>query len=260
MPSIFLLICILSFVLSLVNAAPIVTNAQRLQRGLPVRKPNGYVKRIVNGVTRTVPGANVLNARWGPHPSQSPPSVQEGIIQVNGLPWGGKAYVGKTLSPNGTYPLTHTKADALIVKFDSTQTSIPGGLVALNNHNSTFPWVGFAAAAAVGGESKLGQGSDVAVLLVGISIATDPHSAPEPVADSLGKPYLGSETDIWTLSSTLRILAKWINPNGSLAQGTIFFYVANGDFFGLTGDLGAYNKAFPHAPGVKVTFTLISVA
>ncbi|KAG8906198.1 hypothetical protein FRB99_007414 [Tulasnella sp. 403] len=244
-----------------VSATPLLTNAQRLARGLPLAKPKGFVTRIVNGATRTIPDKKKgrVISRWkDAEPSPSTPVKCKSYIVVTPCnattPSGTTYYVSQDLS-NGLYHLTSDPSQALVV---STPSGELFGLQPVNNPDPSYPWFGFFIASDGVSNGDLAAGSPDYVQLGAIKTETDRYSIPERVGNSHVNPDRGSETDIWSLRSNNVLKPSWVNWSGARAKNTVIFFSQSGNFFGLTSDLKAYNAAEGTQTGYAVTFTIVS--
>jgi len=256
-----------------ISAAPIpslttLTNAQRLARGLPIAKPRGFVVRSVDGATRTIPISDpVLKARSQASASPSPkPSSSVArrnlplqipketgyikVVQVDGE--SSEFYISKNVTTAGLYGATDLKDNALIVTVGGSRLF---SLAAANSAvKASHPWLSFLIGLNAEDTGTLVSGSSSAAYLGGAESEVPAYSSPQPVG--VTSPInQGSETTLWSRWAH-DLVPRWINDDGRRARKTVLFYSELHDFFGITGDLQAYNeKKAASAQGVEVIFS-----
>lgn len=182
-----------------------------------------------------------------------------GTILVTRRDGRGSFYVSKDLSPIGLYQETADRTEALIVKLSAaTAGEAPVGLQALNRDDSAYPWLGFTVGPDDFNTGNLASGSAEYVVLGGARVESDAFSVPVTLGDSTQISGKGGETDVWQYKTAANELSpQWINADGSPAKGGVLFYSTQGNFFGITSDLKAYNRAEGASKGHAVTFTFV---
>jgi len=235
-----------------VEGATVLTNAERIARGLPISEPKGFVRKEFNGVTRTIPQVKKNAARW-PKPSASPVPQVSGVIQVTKAD-GSIFYVGKKLSNEGFYEKATDEHDALVVTLPSS-TSGTFGLT--TSDTAGFPFVGFFVGPDSWCSGTLAPGSSQYVVLGGLASETPAGSLPERVGNTNKSQW--AESDLWTFLDGEKLCATWVNESGAAAKTNVLFYSEEGNYFGVTGDLDAYNGAKADAQGVAVTLHFVKI-
>ncbi|KAF8885525.1 hypothetical protein BD779DRAFT_1533602 [Infundibulicybe gibba] len=210
----------------------IETNAYRLKRGLSPLPP-----------TRRSPSRIAMRPRASPGLCQ-PLSNTLGYIKV-------------TKVGGGSYTYTSNNALRLSVAVPSTNSfGVPIDITAVAGPDPSYPFVG-----AVGGSGgfKFASGNVGYAYLSG----TGHTNAFSPPSSKVGHSIqaLGynapAESQIWTLDCGTRALtAQWTNVDGSTVPATVM-YDPVVDFIGITGDLGAFNTAFPNERAYAVTLTFV---
>ncbi|KAF9524027.1 hypothetical protein CPB83DRAFT_861954 [Crepidotus variabilis] len=215
----FALLCLLN----VVEARPQkpVTNAARLQAGLPILKP------------RNLYAPSRVEAR-DPNPSNLPPSLPG--IEVRDASGNKMGYVERFSNDFEFYGLT-----------TSTDPNVRMGIVApvgsgseiTISTGSSYPFLGFSLA----GNNKL---SDGFFAYCSSTAHTSPGAPPTMVGSSGGSGSY-SESSIWTLSGG-QLIPSWIEPSGSPVPVAIYLNTGANSF--LITD-SQFDTGFP-----RVTFYL----
>ncbi|OSC97279.1 hypothetical protein PYCCODRAFT_1419807 [Trametes coccinea BRFM310] len=222
----------------------VLTNAQRLARGLPPRSPalNRHSRR-----------ARALAPRQSSAPCSLP--QETGRIRAVGLP--GDIYVARTDANGfGEYGMTDDPSQALsVVLHRCTSNSDPFQIEAVNGI-AAYPYfggvVGFA-----NSDDNLGPGSSNYVYIAGTSSVPAGPAQPAPNAFTASTGLAEDvESTLWTLTDANVLVPTWINTDGTAAApGTTLVYVQTGGAFALVGDVAAFVAQFgPATPVVSVSW------
>ncbi|TFK50840.1 hypothetical protein OE88DRAFT_1659942 [Heliocybe sulcata] len=217
-----------------------LTNAQRLARGLPLRKP-----------TR-------VKARQAA-PSSCPTTSHTGIIRVVAVDGGLQGYVAATPNSFGEYQPTLDASAALRVSFGTSSCASSAGYTRLDitaeNGISNFPMLGFMTGFA-NTDNNLGSGSYNYAYLGGVT--STPPGSPAVVQPSSYSAVAGvpdaTESAVWAWDrSSNALTVQWVNTDGS-TPATYLAYVPSANSFAVTGDLGAFTSNFGGADSATFTF------
>ncbi|KAF9022533.1 hypothetical protein BDZ89DRAFT_1137271 [Hymenopellis radicata] len=231
------------------------TNAKRMARGLGPATPNFERATILPG-RRHIPTRMGSARRSVPSGSVNTPVT--GTIKITRADNGALVgYVNEDYTSGGTrrYGITTDAANALQVTTLVTQNSYT--TIELQEPTPTdaaHPLLGAVVGPANSGDN-LSSGSYNYALLTGTS-HTDANSPPSAAGNSYSSQ--NSESTIWTylpsidLPSTQQLTAQWVNPDGSKPT-TFLYYLPGSNALLLTGDVSAFNSAFPG--GYPVVFS-----
>ncbi|TFK50841.1 hypothetical protein OE88DRAFT_1659944 [Heliocybe sulcata] len=223
-----------------------LTNAQRLARGLPLRKPRRVQARQAT-------------------PSSCPTISHTGTIRVTDIDAGGVlGYVSSTPNIFGEYELATTASGALRVSF-GTSSCLSSAVysqfdVTTENGISNFPLLGFMTGFA-NTNYGIGSGSSNYAYLGGVTQTPEGSPAIQQAnsfSAASGIPD-GVESAVWTWEpSSNALTVQWINTDGS-SPTTYLAYLAGDAAIILTGDLGTFRNIFGSATRIAFTFVPDSI-
>ncbi|KAI0325077.1 hypothetical protein GY45DRAFT_292141 [Cubamyces sp. BRFM 1775] len=218
-----------------------LTNAQRLSRGLPLRKPRFKPK-----------SRYTYKAPLVPRQSSVPCPQVTGTIQVlDGESGEALGYMSNVQNPFGQYAITTSTGYALEVTLHQSCTAPedPFEIVTLNGNGAPgLEYFG----GIVGFHST---SADITpdspnYVTIGASGSMPPgpaQDAPNGFTAATGIPE-GVESAIWTLpdnpSGPAPLVPAWVNTDGARAQGATLVYVPNSYAVALTGDVDAFRAVY----------------
>jgi hypothetical protein len=203
--------------------------------------------------------------RWNGKPSGVPSHCLTGYIQVTRTDtWKQLGFIQKTFSAVGLYVLTPTNNEipqGLLVTFCPPANNVPFTITALNNpKQNLFPFLGELIGPNSSNDGNLATGSSEFVLLGGAKLTTPPLSKPQDVGNSYAVTDKGTETSIWTYNTqTQELKPTWINEASGQPATTAVSFWSTALYFGITGDLTQFNKAFPSATAYPIMYTFVSI-
>ncbi|KAI0073097.1 hypothetical protein K474DRAFT_1603949 [Panus rudis PR-1116 ss-1] len=229
------------------NARAPLTNGQRLARGLSPKQPRFAAH---NGHHGSGSKKSHKHAARDLRPRQSPaPCVPvTGRVAVARQAGPSNAAVNGFVAavPNrfGEYQFTEDPTEALQVRFCPNDGAI-FDLPTLNGVTA-HPFLGLVSGFA-NSSPNLRAGSSNYAYLAGVS-QTAPGSPPQTLPNSFTDATRIRElveSAIWSYDPATRALsALWFNTDGSPAPATTILYVPTSDAFAVTGDAGAFLRAF----------------
>ncbi|KAH8818626.1 hypothetical protein DL96DRAFT_1749644 [Flagelloscypha sp. PMI_526] len=222
---------------------PAMSNAERLRRGLPLKKPMLRSLRYRQG---------------GPVPSNPVTIYRRGYIQIlSAADHSVIGYVSSTPHVFGPAVVTPSTDSALIVRYDVGLALTPPYNLELTNGQgslASFPDMGLTV-----GPSALGPDFGPGSFNYGFLSATNPTpkgSTPTVVGSSTA-PTLPGESAIFTVDIGDNIQVQWINPDGS-SPATYTMYAPSAGYLTATGDVTAYKNAFGN-DRIQVLYKFVEV-
>lgn len=216
-----------------------LTNAQRLARGLPLRKPSRQSKKS-------------RQARQAA-PSACPSTAYSGIVQVTNADTGAAlGYLPSTLNLFAEYGVTPSAEGALRVAFSAA--SCAGAASQLDilttNGAADFPYLGLISGFAnAGTQGDLGAGSYNYAYFGGVThtpAGSPPVTAPNSYSVATGVPEV-VESAVWTYDAASgSISAQWVNTDGSVVA-TDLLYSASDNTIVAAGDVASFRSRFGSA-------------
>ncbi|KAJ7304520.1 hypothetical protein DFH08DRAFT_1089225 [Mycena albidolilacea] len=223
-----------------------LTNAKRLQRGFPLKKP----------AVRRHGDAHIAKR------SGTPPVSYTANIQVTETGSGSVlGYVSSSMNAFGEYSLQDGQTGALSVTFSYQPEDVSAPLdvtinnVAYDGSPTFFGGIkGFGSAS-----SDLVSGSSNYCFL-GSTVQTPSGTGPTDGANSFtDKTRIAEqiESAIWHYDpATASLTPQWFNSDSS-APATTLVYMAGEQAFGFVGDFAAFTNSYGPTAGAVVTFTVV---
>ncbi|KAH8818624.1 hypothetical protein DL96DRAFT_1684281 [Flagelloscypha sp. PMI_526] len=225
------------------TVSPAMSNAERLRRGLPLKKPMSRSLRY---------------RQDGPVPSNPVTIYRRGYIQIlSAADDRAIGYVSSTPHSAGPAGLTSSTDSALIVRYDVGMALTPPYNLELTNGQgslASFPDIGLTV-----GPSALSPEFGPGSFNYGFLSATNPTpkgSTPTTVGSSTSSTLPG-ESAIFTVDPFDNIQVQWINPDGSLPV-TYTMYAPGPNYLTATGDINAYKDAFGN-DRIQVLYKFVEV-
>ncbi|KAI0358090.1 hypothetical protein OH77DRAFT_1421372 [Trametes cingulata] len=221
------------------EARGLLTNGQRLARGLPPRSPRSNTRR------------RALAARQSPVPGLTQPT---GYIQVtsptNSFPLG---FIQRSRNAHGELFKSPSLAAAVSVALRrGSSNSVPFPIESLNGAGASyFPFVG-----AVVGTSNTGNYNDLSTTSFNYLYLANTVQAPYGPAQAGSNTFAGSskiESTIWTLNDDNTLTPLWVNTDGTTVVPSILF-VRGTDGFALTASKAAFDARFETTSTAIFTF------
>ncbi|EIN08591.1 hypothetical protein PUNSTDRAFT_144115 [Punctularia strigosozonata HHB-11173 SS5] len=227
------------------------TNAERLARGLPLKKPRR--------ASRTSRASRVQTAKR--QTTSATPVRYHGALRVIDLDNDGSSlgYVSSTTNDFGEYSVVDDIDDALDVTFTTADPTTPFDL----SIDGTYPFLG-ATVSYNSDDNDLSTGSANFAYLTGVEEVA-PGSPAVDVANSFSDASgdeESSESAIWTYDTDSALLAaQWINTNDAEIQvdqpPTVLAYSTDEDAIVLTGDLDSFISTYGVA--FQIAFQFIPI-
>ncbi|EIN08592.1 hypothetical protein PUNSTDRAFT_144116 [Punctularia strigosozonata HHB-11173 SS5] len=215
------------------------TNAERLARGLPLKKPRR---------ARALRPARVETAKR--QTTSSTPTTYSGVLQVvdydtEGTPLG---YVGATPNDFGEYGVVDDVDDALQVSFTTSDVTVPFDISVTG---TTYPFLGGTVSSASDNDDLSYPSSNYAYLtnVDDVDAGSSATSVSNSYTDMTGLEE-DSESAIWTYVTATNLLApQWVNTDGTL-QPLEFMYLSDDNALVLTGDTDTFVNTYGAAANV----------
>ncbi|KAK7678971.1 hypothetical protein QCA50_017914 [Cerrena zonata] len=215
----------------------LTTNAQRMARGLPPKKPRfNHARRLVarQSATPCVPLAGIIG------------------VALDGAPSTG--YLASALNAFGEFQYTQNLNEALEVSICFTEGPV-FDIKPTNGGNPTYPFLG-AVTGFANSDSNLSPSNFNYVYLAGTT-QTPAGSTPQRQANAFsaaaGVPE-DVESAIWSINTATNVLSSnWVNTDGSVPAQTIRF-IASSNAFAVTGSVAQFESNFGASQGAVLTF------